>query len=103
MDRAEIGAALRAARWAQRPKMTLTSLANLTGVSFGLLGQVERGEQAPDLGLLWHLCVTLDALDGDDFIGIAAHLSEHARLKVDLTRLPDAVAWEVLVILRSAV
>lgn len=47
MRNGEQGSAIRAMRLAQRPKLSLQKLAELSGTSIGYLSDVERGEAIP--------------------------------------------------------
>tara|TARA_Y100000310_G_scaffold331008_1_gene403793 strand:+ start:699 stop:1007 length:309 start_codon:yes stop_codon:yes gene_type:complete len=101
MDAVTIGGHLRAARHAEEG-LSLPRLGREIGVSYGLLGQIERGEQTPDIGVLWLLCARLEALSSDDFIALVAHLDNQARLKIDLERLPEIVRGQLVAVLAKA-
>ena len=95
---AEIGAYLRTARQAE-DGLTLPKLGLELGVSYGLIAQIERGEQTPDIGVLWFLCLRLEAMTRTDFLAMAAKLDGEARLKIDLGRLPDEIRGALVAVL----
>lgn len=53
MDNLNIGQRLKAAR--QNRNMTLDGLAEITGVSKPMLGQIERGQSSPTVNTLWKI------------------------------------------------
>ena len=53
MDNLNIGQRLKAAR--QNRNMTLDGLAEITGVSKPMLGQIERGRSSPTVNTLWKI------------------------------------------------
>lgn len=77
----QIGARVRAAR--ERQGLTLTRLAEVTGVTKGFLSQVERDLTSPSVGTLLRLCSALDVPIGELFAasqGPLVRAAERARV-----------------------
>ena len=47
-------------RWRTEKGLSLEGLANLSGVSRAMLGQVELGRSAPTINVMWKICRALD-------------------------------------------
>ncbi len=68
MDNLNIGQRLKAAR--QNRNMTLDGLAEITGVSKPMLGQIERGQSSPTVNTLWKIATGMK-------IPFSSFLQEH--------------------------
>jgi transcriptional regulator with XRE-family HTH domain len=100
----QVGARLKRAR--TRRKMTLTDVANATGISKSTLSRLETGQRRPTLELLLALShayrVPLDALvaapnEGDPRVQLKPGRVK-GRTVIPLTRQPDGMqAWKIVI------
>ena len=94
-------------RWARtRRGMTLTGVADSTGISKSTLSRLETGQRRPTLELLFALCrayrVPLDDLVDAPEVGDARLRLKPGRVKgrtvIPLTRQPDGMqAWKIII------
>jgi transcriptional regulator with XRE-family HTH domain len=77
---------------------SLAVLAQDVGISFSLLGSIERGEAQPTLNVLWRLCHRL-RLGEAVFLHGARLLDEANENRLDLRGLPETVRTAVIILL----
>jgi transcriptional regulator with XRE-family HTH domain len=93
-----LGADLREAR--RNAGLTLPALANEIGISFSLLGSIERGEANPSLDVLWKLCRRFPLGLGPAMLVTGARILDvENENRLDLRALPEDLRTRVILLL----